>query len=209
MAEDQRQLSFFDGSLGVQNQWFHVLKAAIVDNKIAEMGTTAWAVYCVIKAHAHMSTGETWLSQVRIAQLVGKSTDTVQRSTERLIEMKMIERRMRGRSATYRTIESFPLVTRDGKPAGTATAPYIPAEFMGLVNQIKDALKTGDMPHNESEINITINVTNVNGQGATVNVGQVTVNNGQRASSAVIDAEPAVEIPADELARRRGLRNLV
>jgi DNA-binding transcriptional ArsR family regulator len=87
--------------LKVENHWFHVVRAMIQRDKIAEMGVYAWAVYCVLKSYAALDTGKSYPGRDAIAKHVGISLDTVDRALTKLDEMGIVARRKLGRS-TFR-----------------------------------------------------------------------------------------------------------
>lgn len=190
--------------LNVKHQWFHILRAAIIDNRIAEMGTSAWAVYCVIKAYAQMNTGESFPSQAKIAGHIGVSVDTVQRAIDRLIELKLVTREKVGRRSQYHLIESFPLERKsDGERVGQVDHQYMPMQFSSLVEQIKAYALSGRLPPGAT-FNVTLNVTTINqGDNSTVNINQVSVAEPNGRSDAVYSAAIG-----DLSQRARALRGL-
>lgn len=175
--------------LNVKHQWFHILRAAIIDNKIAEMGASAWAVYCVIKAYAQLNTGESFPSQAKIAGHIGVSVDTVQRAIDRLIELKLVTREKVGRRSQYHLIESFPLERKsDGERVGQVEHPYMPMQFNDLIGQIKAYASSGRLPPGAT-FNVTLNVTHITqGDNSTVNINQVSVADPNGRTDAVYSA---------------------
>lgn len=166
--------------LTVKNQWFHVLRAAIIDNKIAEMGMTAWAVYCVIKAYTNMKSGDSWPSQATIAGHLGVSVDTVARATEKLIQLDMVKRERQGRSSVYRLIESVPLARKsDNSRVADAKQQYVPLGFENFIDQLKQYARDGNFPQG-ANFQVTFNITNVvQGDNSVVNISQVTVSDAE------------------------------
>lgn len=154
--------------LSVRHHWFHILRAAIIDNKIAEMGTTAWAVYCVIKAYTDLETGASYPSQSTIASHLGTSVDTVQRALKKLQEMELVEQEVRGRKSVYRLVEHVPLDRVHTDEVGTRTRhtiahahqPYAPVHFQSFVNQLQDFAKSGNLPAGAT-FNIKLVVNNI------------------------------------------------
>jgi DNA-binding transcriptional regulator YhcF (GntR family) len=184
--------------LAVKNQWFHVLRAAILDNKIAEMGMTAWAVYCVIKAYTNMKSGDSWPSQSTIAGHLGVSVDTVARATEKLITLDMVKREKRGRSSVYRLIESIPLARKsDNIRVADAKQQYIPLGFESFIDQLKLYAKDGQLPQG-ANFQVTFNITNVvQGDNSTVNISNVTLSDPEQ-----ITRTHAVNSAIDVIAKR-------
>jgi DNA-binding transcriptional ArsR family regulator len=180
--------------LSVRHHWFHILRAAIIDNKIAEMGTTAWAVYCVIKAYTDLETGASYPSQSTIASHLGTSVDTVQRALKKLQEMELVEQQVRGRKSVYRLVEHVPLdqVRTDefgGKHRRTvahASQPYAPLEFQRFVNQLQDFAKSGNLPAGAT-FNIKLVVNNIQ-QGDNGTIFMVdTVEAGENGRTGAVD----------------------
>lgn len=169
--------------LSVRHHWFHILRSAIIDNKIAEMGFSAWAVYCVVKAYTDLETGASYPSQSTIAGHLDTSVDTVQRALKKLIEMKLIEQEVRGRRSVYRLVEHVPLdrIKVDERGAKTrttvahATQTYAPLGFQGFISQLQDFAKNGKIPDGASfNVTVKLNVTNIHqGDHSTVHISNV------------------------------------
>lgn len=172
--------------LTVKNQWFHVMRADILDNKIAEMGTTAWCVYCIIKAYTNLKSGESWPSQATIAGHMGVSVDTVARATQKLEEMGKIKSEKKGRKRQYLTVEQVPLERKsDQVRVGTAEQNYVPMLFEPIMNQLKQYASEGKLPPN-APFNITFNVNLISqGDNSTVNINNVS-------------ASPSGEMPGND-----------
>lgn len=194
--------------LTVKSQWFHVMRTDILDNVIAEMGTNAWAVYCIIKAYTNMKTGESYPSQALIAKHMGCSVDTVDRATKRLLELGKIKLEKRGRSNVYRTIDSVQLVSKEGRQlVSTAQKPYVPMEFQSFIKELEAYAASGQLGTN-ANFQVTFNITQVTGEHA-----NVTINNVTTALSEDPARRAAVQSALDVVARgltnkTRALRNL-
>lgn len=194
--------------LTVKSQWFHVMRTDILDNVIAEMGTNAWAVYCIIKAYTNMKTGESYPSQALIAKHMGCSVDTVDRATKRLLELGKIKLEKRGRSNIYRTIDSVQLVSKEGSQlVSTAQKPYVPMEFQSFIKELEQYAASGQLGTN-ANFQVTLNITQVTGENA-----NVTINNVTAAPSEDPERRAAVQSALDVVARgltnkTRALRNL-
>lgn len=194
--------------LTVKSQWFHVMRTDILDNVIAEMGTNAWAVYCIIKAYTNMKTGESYPSQALIAKHMGCSVDTVDRATKRLLELGKIKLEKQGRSNVYRTIDSVQLVSKEGRQlVSTAQKPYVPMEFQSFIKELEAYAASGQLGPN-ANFQVTLNITQVTGEHA-----NVTINNVTTALSEDPARRAAVQSALDVVARgltnkTRALRNL-
>lgn len=160
--------------IGVDKQWFHVVRSMIGRGKIAEMGVNAWAVYTVLKAYTNMKTGKSWPSQATIGELIGCSVDTVARATDRLVEMGIVTKTRVGRHSEYQINEEFPIMKTDTRElVGRATHPYIPLEFQRQIDDIVQAVRMGISPQ-DSSIKIELNINFIQqGDNSTVNIGEV------------------------------------
>lgn len=161
--------------LTVKSQWFHVMRTDIMDNMIAEMGTTAWAVYCVIKAYTNLKTGESFPSQLTIAKHIGSSVDTVARATDKLIQMGKIQVSKQGRTNLYRTIEAVPLERKtDQLRVASVQQQYVPMEFQSFIRELEQYAATGKLG-SHANFQVTFNITQVTGENANVTINNVTV----------------------------------
>ncbi len=156
----------------VKHAWFHVVSGSIQEGLIAKIGTVPWAVYCAIKSHVGLETGNAWPSNARLGELVGVSVNTVQRAMKTLLEADLIKAdRSQGRVNHYSVTESIKIAEKDGTPWKTGERKYIPYGFGDFVDQLKRLAKTGNDPTDKA---IHIHVTVVQGDNNTVqsyNVG--------------------------------------
>lgn len=175
MKTQEGQGEIFE-EIGVDRQWFHVVRSMIGRGKIAEMGVNAWAVYSVLKSHTNMKTGKSWPSQATIAELIGVSVDTVARATDKLVEMGIITKTRVGRHSEYTINEEFPIVKADTREmVGRATHTYVPLEFQRQIEDIVEAVRSGIAPEDRS-IRIELNINFIQqGDNSTVNIGTVRV----------------------------------
>ena len=149
--------------------YFHVVKSLVFGGRIAEMGPTAFCVYTAIKAHSNLETGKAWPSLEAIAACIGLSDQSVRRAVVKLLEMGLLTRQLSGRAYVYQVIESLPLTTLDGAPAGSVSMPYAPLDFGGQIEQVKAFARTGVQPGSA----ITVNITMIQAEsGSTVNAQQ-------------------------------------
>ena len=166
---------------GINTTWFHVLRGMILEGRIAELGVNAWAVYCVIKAHTDMKTGDAFPDRGRIADLIGVSHDTVDRALKQLIKQNIIEEVGKvGRTKKYRLIEEIPMslttTLEQGQVTGTGAArmPYAGLEFGNVLQQLKAFAETGvAVKDGRVEITLNVQVNNVNvAPGGVANIAQ-------------------------------------
>lgn len=152
----------------VKHLWFHVVSESLQDGLIAKIGAVPWAVYCVIKSHAGLETGNAWPSNARLAALVGVSVDTVQRAMKTLVEAGLINvvKKQKGNSNLYSITESIKVDEKDGTPWAVGERKYAPLGFSDFVDQLKRLAATGNMPTDKA---ININITVVQGDNNVVN----------------------------------------
>ena len=181
-ADADRQGELWE-ELKVEHSWFHVVRSMILRGTLREMGDTAWTVYCIIKAHTNFDTGNSDPGIVRIANLLGKSTDTVERALKKLIQLDIVTVEKRGKSNRYTLKESIPITTPSGEVFGSGERQYAPMRFKGFVDELVRFAQTGAAPKDQNiTINVTFNVQNINqGDGGTVtmNVQSVQVKDGE------------------------------
>jgi DNA-binding transcriptional regulator YhcF (GntR family) len=154
--------------LKLENQWFHVVRAMIQRDKIAEMGVYAWAVYCVLKSYAALDTGKSYPGRDAIAKHVGISLDTVDRALTKLDEMGIVARKKLGRSNSYELTEQIPMTAANGEVAMHGEAKYVPMQFQQVLDQLKAFAAIGSMPGG-LEVKIVLNANFLTGSHATVN----------------------------------------
>ena len=145
----------------VKALWFHLMREMVQGGEIARVGTVPFAVYCVVKSHTSLETGDAFPSNARIAALVGVSLDTVQRSLKKLAEAGLISAtKKRGRGSSYSVIEKIPLEEKSGEPWATGERKYIPLQFSGFVEELQRLARTGNLPTDKT-ININLVVQNI------------------------------------------------
>lgn len=122
----------------------HLFSAMFSSGDVREMGETAFMVFCCIKAHSDIGTGLSYPSKDRIADLCGKSHDTVERAVKKLIAMERVEIcGKRGRNNVYRCRERFQIVNREGEPVENVHAGYIPRTVAEVQRQVKEYVEKG------------------------------------------------------------------
>lgn len=197
--------------LAVRHHWFHILRATIIDNQIAKMGTTAWAVYCVIKAYTDLKTGTSFPSQQTIAGHLGVSVDTVQRALKVLLEMKLVEQHIRGRKSLYGLVEQVPVdkVSRDrfgttvsSEPYGTAQIPYVPIQFAEQINKLIESAKSGELP-----AHIHINIIQQGDNSTAYVANSMEIHGSTVKTSRMGAADSAVVDASEKIAKRRQVLN--
>lgn len=145
----------------VKALWFHLVREMIQGGEIARIGAVPFAVYCVVKSHTGLETGDAFPSNARIAELVGVSLDTVQRALKKLAQAGLISAvKKRGRGSSYSVIEKIPLEEKSGEPWATGERKYVPMQFTGFVEELQRLARTGNLP-TDTAIHINLVVQNI------------------------------------------------
>lgn len=140
----------------VKALWFHIVREQVQSGEIARVGAVPWAVYCAVKSHTGLETGDAFPSNARIAELVGVSMDTVQRALKKLAEAGLVNAvKRRGRGSSYSVNEKIPMDDSKGQPWATAERKYVPLQFTNFVDELQRLAKTGNLPTDKG---ITINL---------------------------------------------------
>ena len=195
-----KRVGFWD-ELAVDVGWFHVMRSAVHAGRIAEIGPTAWAIYCVIKSHADKDSGTAYPTHKRIAELVGVSDKTVQRIIPELVAAGMITKSKERRNDRYQVLESLPLTDRQtGQSRGAAVVPYRAAALQSLLRDLQEYAASGRGPGNR-DIHLTVNVTIVEAGGISNTYNDNSVN------LTLVNTETAQAVPMPEHLRiKHGLK---
>jgi predicted transcriptional regulator len=122
----------------------HLFNAIFSTGDAREMGETSFMVLCCIKSYASLNTGQSFPSMDTIAEKIGKSRDTVERSIKRLVEMGYVEVcGKRGRNNVYRIKERFPITNGEGKMVEAAWWDYVPTAVAEVQRQVKQYAEKG------------------------------------------------------------------
>ena len=154
----------------VKALWFHIVREQVQSGEIARVGAVPWAVYCAVKSHTGLETGDAFPSNARIAELVGVSLDTVQRALKKLAAAGLVSAvKRRGKGSSYSVNEKIPMDDAQGEPWATAERKYVPLQFTNFVAELQRLAKTGNLPTDKG-ITINLVVQNVFGEHAQVSV---------------------------------------
>lgn len=146
----------------VKALWFHIVREQVQSGEIARVGAVPWAVYCAVKSHTNLETGNAFPSTARLAELTGVSHDTVQRALKKLAEAGLIDVvKQRGRGNSYSVNERVPMQDKDGNTWATGDRKYVPLQFTNFIAELQRLAKTGNMPTDKG-ITINLVVQNVN-----------------------------------------------
>jgi len=105
---DDRELPV--GPVKVRATWFRIMDEWVHRGGIRTIGTTALAVYTIIKSFADFNTGIASVTQAHIARLIGKDRSTVVRQIKVLLEHELIrypedDHARRSRDRSYIVVE--------------------------------------------------------------------------------------------------------
>lgn len=158
--------------IAVNTTWYIILRGMILNGIIAEIGEGAFAVYNVIKAHTDLGSGRSFPSRKTIAELIGKSEDTVDRYLQTLYQHKLLNCDKSGRHNIYTINEKIPMLnSNNGELVATAGAVYNPRLFQGILDDIQQFAKSGIKPEGfNGDIHVHINVVNAR-DNVTINYG--------------------------------------
>lgn len=142
----------------VNHTWFHIVREQVQNGTIAKVGPVPWAVYCAVKSHTGLATGNAFPSTARLAELVGVSLDTVQRALKVLVANGLINAtKQRGKGSQYSVTEKIAITRKNGLPWAIGEKKYIPVEFSNFVAQLQRLAETGNMPTDKG-ITIVMNI---------------------------------------------------
>ena len=153
----------------VKALWFHIVREQVQSGEIARVGAVPWAVYCAVKSHTNLETGNAFPSTARLAELTGVSHDTVQRALKKLAEAGLVAVvKQRGKGSSYSVNEKIAVDTKTGEPWATGSKKYVPLQFTHFVQELERLAKTGNLPTDKA-ITINLVVQHVEMRDGTVN----------------------------------------
>lgn len=138
--------------------WFHLFRSMIADGQIASLGTSTFAVYCVVKSHSNFETGSSFVSVLRIAELTGLSKRSVLSCLATLRKRDLLSSQKVGRQNHYRIKENLPVV-QGGERVGSFSFDYAPLKVPQIREELEQFLRHG-IPQN-ARITININQAEV------------------------------------------------
>lgn len=147
--------------LQAETLFFHVLRAMIQRDKIAEMGTTAFCVYVVLKSYASLEAGYSNPGRDLIARHIGASEPTVDRAIKRLVELGLVRKKKStgedSRGNEYELVEAIPVIDKSSKQVvGQGEAKYVPLQFDALRKQLEAFASSGKLGKG-LQVKITLN----------------------------------------------------
>lgn len=113
---------------------------------VAEIGVNAYAVWSAIKYYADYNTGQAWPGMRTLGEKLGLSKSTVQRALQTLEHARMVrvtKPHGRFRGQTYVARERL-CVRMGSRVLCVIVLDYIPAQLRGKIEQVTDALASGN-----------------------------------------------------------------
>lgn len=128
----------------VDTTFTHLFNAIFSTGDAREMGETAFMVLCCIKSYASLNTGQSFPSMDTVAEKIGKSRDTVERSIKKLVEMEYVQVcGKKGRNNVYKVKERFPITNRDGEMVEAVRWDYVPMAVSEVQRQVRQYVEKG------------------------------------------------------------------
>jgi hypothetical protein len=124
--------------------WFAVWRAMFLQGTVAEIGLSAWGVWCCIKAHCDFHNGLSIPSEAVIAKQTGLSERQVKRSLKILVEHNLLEKHKEWKHNVYRLREKIVLEDKDGVARAIATWTYLPAVLRKARQELQNFVLKGD-----------------------------------------------------------------
>lgn len=140
----------------VKHLWFHIIRDLVQSGIIAKVGPVPWAVYCTVKSHAGLNSGDAFPTNARIAEMVGRNENTVRSALKTLVDEGLLDVAPRtGQSSVYSVREQVQIKHKGGEPWATGERKYVPLEFQQFIVELERLAKTGNLPTDKG---ITINL---------------------------------------------------
>jgi DNA-binding transcriptional regulator YhcF (GntR family) len=118
--------------------WFSLFRALFLQGTVAEIGCSAFTLYCAIKAHADFHDGVSIPSQKDLATQTGLSERQIQNSLKVLEQHGLLEKKKEWKRNVYQLREKIIL---DG---AVATWTYLPSGLKQARHELQNFLLTGD-----------------------------------------------------------------
>jgi DNA-binding Lrp family transcriptional regulator len=165
MSDNTKQPDLFTTNVA----WVHLLRDFMRSGEAARIGGQGILVYLSIKTHVDFNNGKSFPSISTIAREAGISERQVMREIKKLEEKGHLTRQTTaGRHNTY-TLQERVGIKAAGDPHAVAGFPYVPNQFQRVTDEIKTAVRAGDLSGSPSvKIEVTVNINNTannNGDG--------------------------------------------
>lgn len=141
--------------------WVHLLRDFMRSGEAARIGGQGILVYLSIKTHVDFNNGKSFPSISTIAREAGISERQVMREIKKLEEKGHLTRKTaQGKPNTYVLQERVGIKSESGSHA-VAGFPYVPNQFQRVTEEIKAAVRAGDLTGSSTvKIEVTVNINN-------------------------------------------------
>lgn len=141
--------------------WVHLLRDFMRSGEAARIGGQGILVYLSIKTHVDFNNGKSFPSISTIAKEAGISERQVMREIKKLEEKGHLTRQTTaGRHNTY-TLQERVGIKSGGDSHAVAGFPYVPGQFQRVTDEIKAAVRAGDLKGTSMvKIEVTVNINN-------------------------------------------------
>lgn len=187
-ATDAKQLDLFYAD----TRFFMILNSLITSGEAAKLGANAILIYLILKVNADYSSGLARVGVRRLSELSGiKSYQTVSKALQTLLDHSLImkAKEAKGTRTIYEVKDTVTFYDREGTEAGKAVVPYQPMHLKRHLQDVKDALRSGEVPKT-SAVTLTLNIIMTNGNNNTVNVSNININNNEHAATHNLEELP-------------------
>jgi hypothetical protein len=113
---------------------------------VAEIGPSAFSVWCAIKSHSNFNSGISWPSIRRLMLLTGLASATVQTAIARLSSAHLLRSTVKGKRRFYVARERLD-VRLGERTLCSIVIDYVPTSLRKRLDQIKGALEEGKSDH--------------------------------------------------------------
>jgi DNA-binding transcriptional regulator YhcF (GntR family) len=154
--------------------FFTVWRAMFLQGTVADIGVSAWAVWCCIKEHCDFQSGMSFPSQADIAKQTGLSKRQVQKSLKVLEEHGLIEKDKEWKHNVYQLREKVVVEDKNGAAKAIISWTYLPTALNSVRQEIHNFLMTGD--YKDAKIisieKLELNINIIQGDQINVSVPQ-------------------------------------
>jgi hypothetical protein len=124
----------------IDTSFFSLFRQMFIQGTVAEIGGTAFTVYCAIKAHVDFSTGESFPSQKLLAEQTGFSERQIIKSLKILEQHRLLEKTREHTRNIYRLKERLVI-----DKTMVATWDYLPATLKKARQELRNFALTGEL----------------------------------------------------------------
>lgn len=126
--------------MDIDTSFFSLFRQMFLQGTVAEIGASAFTVYCAIKAHTDFNTGSSFPSQRLLAEQTGFSERQIIKSLKVLEQHGLLEKNREQTRNVYRLKERLVV---DSKTV--ATWDYLPATLKKARQELRNFALTGEL----------------------------------------------------------------